>query len=526
MLLVIFLVTPLFLSDANKANAQFGMAVPVNDGVNNLKESGVSVFGVPTGLGLDGLAFLAANLIIARITDSIVSWINSGFQGSPAFIEDPGAWFEETADMASGALFEELGVSDFLCTPFAPIRASLIWNYQRSFRDYKCKLSDVVNNIENFARFTAGDFSGQGGWDTWFDITQNPQNNPYGIYVGAKIEMDRRISNALGLESNKLDWGKGFLSIQKCKTPDPNLPHGCKEYYPIETPGSIVESQLNNALDSERGRIMVADEINEILSALLNQLVTQVFASGLSNVGGGGTITPGANSDFTVSCAATPTEPIFLNPQTQITQPVTYRATVVGGVGPTNYSWTLSGNPAAVAPATSLNLGSATVGPLTYSATGVGQQTARVSVTKDTGTGVVTKYATCNLNVLADPPLRIESCSVTPSVVHWQYTSTPEPGYVNPTWTVRASGGVLTPGTTTPATDMGYCIFDWWIGSQYHWVITSPLVGTPSGSQCQLTTDYRVHGQATGDVFTNITIHSGSQTTGPQQCGPITTLYP
>ena len=530
LLFIVFVVTPFFMTNPEKANAQLGL-VPVTVPALEIKETGPSVFGVPTGIGLDGLAFVAANLVIARITDSIVSWINSGFQGSPAFIQDPGGWFTETADIVSGGLFEELGIADFLCTPFAPIRFALIWNYnERKFTpDYRCKLSNAINNIENFVSFTSGDFTGQGGWDTWFEISQNPANNPYGLYLGAQLELDRRVARAIGIENEKLNWGDGFLSIQKCRVPDPTLPHGCKEYYPIETPGSIVETQLNNALDSELGRITVADEINEILSALLNQLVTQVFAGGLSNMGGGGTINPGSGADFTVSCSVTPTTPIHLQPQTGITQPIIFRSNVVGGVGPTTYSWALTGNPAPAAPATTIELGGSVVTPVTYSATGVGPQTARVGVTKDTGVGIVTKYATCSINVLADPPLTLESCSVSPSVIPWIHGNPPPPppaGYVNPTWTVNASGGALAPSTTTPSTDMGYCIFDWWVGTQYHWVITAPLVGSPAGSRCQLTTYHNVHGQVSGDLFTNVTIHSGGQTSGPRQCGPLTTTYP
>lgn len=519
-LLIAFIITPIFLANPSKASAQIGMAVPVSDQPLELKETGFSIFGVPTGISLDGLAFIAANLIIARITDSIVSWINSGFQGSPAFIQDPAGWFVETADMASGALFEELGIADFLCTPFAPIRIALIWNYQQKkfTRDYKCKLSDVAGN---FNSFISGDFVGQGGWDQWFNITQNPSNNPFGVYVGAQIEMDSRIANAIGLENNKLDWGKGFLSIQKCKVPDPSLPHGCKEYYPIETPGSVVEAQLNNTLDSEGRRINVADEMNEILSALANQLVTRVFQSGLSRASGGGTIDPNASSDFVVSCSVNPTDPIYLNAQTRISQPVTFSANVVGGVGPTTYAWTLSGSPSPAAPATTINLTTQSPTPVTYSTVGVGTQTARVSVTKDTGLGFTTKYATCNINVLADPPLKIDSCSVRPSVIHWQYGATSTPGYVDPTWSIYARGGALAPNSTN---DMGYCVFDWYASGVNHWVISAPLVGSPAGSRCDLTMYYRIYGQNIGDLFTNVTVHSGGQTTGPQQCGPLTTL--
>lgn len=530
-LIISFVMAPIYFSGASEARAFVGIlqqTVPVTNPVNDLKESGVSVFGVTLPISLDGLAFMAANVVIAQITDSIVNWINSGFQGSPAFIQDPGGWLLETADRVTGAFIEDLGLEDFLCRPFAPIRFSLIYNYNRSFkRDYRCKLSDVINNVENFADFTnnTGGFSRQGGWNTWFDVTQNPSNNPYGVYIGAQLELDRRIADAVGLEQDKLNWGKGFLSIQRCKVwdtadgkePGPDnpvsgtLPHECKEYGPIETPGSIVEGQLNNALDSELRRISVADEINEILSALVNQLVVQAFSAGVSNLKSGNIIT-----DLEVSCGYTSTsEKVFLNPPTSPNSaPVSWKANVVGGGGDTTYSWSLTGEPQAVIPP--LPLTNSSLAPVTYSTPG--EKTAKITVTKKLDGRTVEKSASCSLNVLPNPPLEVTSCSVAPS-------SIPRKKEVKATWTLLAKGGASTPEPTMPD-KMGFCIFTGFgdrspgIGFGY----SVPLKGSTTGSSCS----FEHAGDFFDDLgphFMTVFVNSGTQSTS-EQCGPLIITNP
>ncbi len=541
LLFIIFVTTPVFLAGPKNVNAQFGgassfaggaaLAVPTSDVVLGPKEAGISVFGVTLPISLDGLAYMAANVVIAQITDSIVTWIDSGFQGSPAFIEDPGAWFLETADMVSGAFIEELGAEDLLCDPFAPIRITLSYNYNRSFpRDYRCKLSDVIENVENFAKFTAGDFTGQGGWQSWFNITQNRQNNPYGVYFGAQIELDRRIANAIGRESDTLNQGKGFLSMRRCKVwdtangqePGPNNPtsgtlqHDCKEYGPIETPGSIVEDQLNRALGSELNRIEVADEINEILSALVNQLVKTVFTAGLSNVSHGNIFDPGSvNADFEVSCSYSPNEPLFLDPPTVTqTEQVKWKVSVLGGAGETTYRWSFTGDPIPVA--TPFILTNATVTPVVYSSAGV--KTTKVEVEKETEFGKIKKTANCSLTVLPNPPLEVTSCNVVPPSIRREQ----QPDEMA-MWTLKASGGVSIPNPNIPF-NMGFCIFTGQ-SDDGPFGISVPLTGTTLESSCSLTTGAEFFDRS-GEHYVNVLVSSGEQSVTRQGCGPLIILDP
>lgn len=327
----------LFATKTERAHAQ---VVPVLDAPNLAQNTLLT----NKELVLDGILTASAKVIIGNITNSIVTWINSGFQGSPAFVDDPGAFLTDVADQVAGNFIagSELG---FMCQPFAlDIRVALAINYSSAYvqRNY-CRLSDVVSNTENFAKFTNGDFS-QGGWNSFFEISQNPSNNPLGAQLVAQTEMTRRLFNAVGLKEQELNWGEGFLSFRECIASNEETGE-CAEYGPIQTPGSVIEEQLNSTLGTDLRQLELADEINEIVGALVGQLVKTVFTKGLSSFAPGGSSygtygggTAGPSVPLTVSCSPN---------ATQITagSSVSWTAYVYGGLpGTVTYYW--SGDPA------------------------------------------------------------------------------------------------------------------------------------------------------------------------------------
>jgi hypothetical protein len=104
----------------------------------------------------------------------------------------------------------------------------------------------------------------------------------------AQQELSMKITNAKGEQTELLGWGKGFLSSQTCEKIEG------KEICKTVTPGTAIESSLNDALAAPGRRIEVADEMNEIFAALFNQLVTQAFsgAGGLLGLTGSGGSSP------------------------------------------------------------------------------------------------------------------------------------------------------------------------------------------------------------------------------------------
>ncbi len=281
---------------------------------------------------LDTIATTLAKQLIRQITASVVNWINTGFEGSPSFIQNPGSFFLDVADQVTGEFLAQAGgpLTD-LCSPFSiDIRLALAFKYRPNIpKRYECTLGKIITNSKNAIEgasingFTAGDFR-QGGWPAFVSLTTEPQNNVFGAYLQADSELSLRVANAQVSKKDEISNGKGFLSWRdpKCKQA---IKQAKEDYYkersdqgtgegdytgperdyegtgeapsalkasendcPIQTPGSLIVSNLETSINGPLHELELVDSINEIVNALAAQLVTQVLQKGLGAVSGSG----------------------------------------------------------------------------------------------------------------------------------------------------------------------------------------------------------------------------------------------
>lgn len=241
---------------------------------------------------LDGIGWTIAKTALSSMIRSLINWVNSGFQGSPAFITDLKQHLINTLDQAAGEFISSLGgIGEFICSPFRlDVQAALAINYQQARTGMPsggdqnmCRLSDIGSNIENFFDGMSND------WNDWLRVTSNPQNTPLGAYFAAEASLNARLINEAGTVMAEANWGQGFLSQKVCETSESGQQQSCR----IVTPGQIIADQVNGAVGSGRDVLIQADEINELIGALLNQLVLQVMGGvngllGLSQDSGSG----------------------------------------------------------------------------------------------------------------------------------------------------------------------------------------------------------------------------------------------
>lgn len=244
---------------------------------------------------LDGLAWEVANLAIQSMTKSIVNWINSGFEGSPAFVTDLRTNLRGVGDAVAARFFEELANQEIATTPFQDkvLDAVRLGYYLRtSPESFYTRHPYTLDQVSPDARaFLEGDFS-QGGWDAWFSTVMNPQNNPFGAQELANQALENAVAGATGDRLEELSWNRGFLSWRgKCTTPAPagsatdlSGADNCLGYE-IRTPGTVIMESLNKVEGVPFDRLVSADEFNEIIGALLNQLALAILGGG---EGGGG----------------------------------------------------------------------------------------------------------------------------------------------------------------------------------------------------------------------------------------------
>jgi len=267
--------------------------------------AGAAASGVTAGLTgtivakeftLDGIAFIVGKAIISSIIGSLIKWINSGFKGKPAFIQDVKRFLIDAADRAAGEYINSLGgIGSFICSPFQlDIQIALAVKYQQA-REHdepdECRISGIVDNLEEFYNNTFNDSS----LEDFITITSDPeQYTPYGQLLSAEANMRVRLANAKGQVLTEADWGGGFLSGKICQMIEGSK--GPKESCAISKPGQVIAGTLNKALGAGQDQLVEADEINEIIAALIAQLANQAITGAAGLLGltpGTGYTTPG-----------------------------------------------------------------------------------------------------------------------------------------------------------------------------------------------------------------------------------------
>lgn len=287
--------------------------------------------------GLNSVIYIAAKMLLNTLTQSVVNWINSGFEGSPTFVQNPQGYFTDLADQASGAFITQLGMEGILCSPFKlPVLYGLKIKYSYSvpsMKKFQCTLGEAAEEWDDFMN----DFV-NGGWDRWLSINTNEMNNPYGAYFASVNEIERK--RAAAAERGKLEatWGSGFVSLKKCdgggtqdsfcdkqcghlkasnnadcfnSCPEEDLScqaqcdagydecyGGCVDVSMSSselcnvtggamkntTPGKIIADQLTGALNKPAEGLNLVQDINQLLSAVFDALVNQLIGQGLASL--------------------------------------------------------------------------------------------------------------------------------------------------------------------------------------------------------------------------------------------------
>ena len=258
---------------------------------------------------LDTLAYNVGQCTLNAITDSIILWIQGGFNGSPNFAINPNQLFGELASTVSGRLSQEvlgfnvLGLSLCNFTPtFTNDLSNSINLSNRSNKKFNAQLrcpfgtGPLINfKASDFYKVGKKSFQQNGGWQA-FEASLDDRGNPFGATLITQRELANRQETEKSVMEKKLSQGNGFLDIiddSTCVYPITQAefnaidwsddPKGKKIYQKMycntTTPGKIVESQLTDSLGINMTRLNTADNMNKIITALITAALKGAVSS-------------------------------------------------------------------------------------------------------------------------------------------------------------------------------------------------------------------------------------------------------
>jgi hypothetical protein len=236
----------------------------------------------------DGLFFSIAKEALQQMTQDIIEWVNSGFDGDPAFVTDLEGYLQSVADNVAGSFIYEDGLSSVCSAYQLDVRTAIAKQYQeRQYGGFEeeaaCTIEDSESDLNAFldGEFRAGD------WSLWFEVVLNPEETPIGAFIGGTVALNEAINTEAQIELQYLDYGNGFFSQKVCSGV------GQEEECTITTPGSIIQDMLSFSLTTPARTLIEADEMNEVLGALFSNLANQALSgiNGLLGLGGNATWT-------------------------------------------------------------------------------------------------------------------------------------------------------------------------------------------------------------------------------------------
>src|SRR3989344_5665225 len=227
----------------------------------------------------DGASTVLLEMARATLVRSILDWARTGFNGSPAFVQNLKGYFEGIGDEIAAEFITGAGL-DALCSPFAlDIRAALILQFEKDRKNgegiNKCTFTDISKNIKNAGKsgkkaFTSEDF---------FKVYSSPVNTPQGAYADALGALSISITNKKGERTKLLDFGKGLLSKEECFDLGPD-----KQVCQIITPGDTIANSINKTLGLGQDALVTADEINEMIGAFLSYVMQNSLKEGITKI--------------------------------------------------------------------------------------------------------------------------------------------------------------------------------------------------------------------------------------------------
>lgn len=274
------------------------VSVPITDAVSNIYLG--TIDGVTAAsasfqdvgkMNLDGFAYKVAQCTLSQLTNSIVSWIKGGFNGSPKFAVDTRALFQDIAKGVSADFINQ--IKNLQSCKFTPTFIDDLTNsIDRSARKrqpprIKCPFPEQVVKASQFYN----DFSAT-GWQG-MRMALKDSGNPFGVNVLTSEELASRQAEAAATEKEKKSWSNGFADIidtENCNYPsdvqdalDDTASEVAPEtkafwektYCPTTTPGKIVGDQLTKSIGAEQDRLGLADNMNKIISALIGELTKE-----------------------------------------------------------------------------------------------------------------------------------------------------------------------------------------------------------------------------------------------------------
>ena len=228
-------------------------------------EGNLTIGGVNLGISWDGLGYCVANAAIKYIKSATMNMINTGFNGNPAFVQNPQQFFNDISNVEANQFVNSLNTSSISPALQGVVAKNLVSDYNSNFNGSQANTWTPAQT-QSYDSFVSGSPSGF-SLTNLFNVSQNPSNNFYGSQMMAQNQMQSQIAGKVGLQAEQLSWNGGWLSAQNCQTV--NGQQVCN----VVTPGSSISAASNNTQNLSNLRLASQSKFDQIIQSLVQEMV-------------------------------------------------------------------------------------------------------------------------------------------------------------------------------------------------------------------------------------------------------------
>ncbi|HEY1037096.1 MAG TPA: hypothetical protein VGE62_00775 [Candidatus Paceibacterota bacterium] len=260
-----------------------------NTTLDTSARSGQLIMGVPIGASFDAIAWCLLNGTIEAIADATIAWANSGFEGSPAFLENPETFFQELADIEAQNFISSVAYNTAGYNVCEPFRVELAIGLANSYSNQtgrnrfnkvaSCSMDQMQAALMSSSVGYGVEVGGGPGknkdltgyWTAWGQARKS-QNNVWGSWIAANDFLYGEIEKKGNTVKFELGLNNGWLNFARCEDQEAAKKgdrSSCKTY----TPGSLVQSSLEKNLDIPKDRLVMAQKFDQVISAVIENLI-------------------------------------------------------------------------------------------------------------------------------------------------------------------------------------------------------------------------------------------------------------
>lgn len=233
------------------------------------------------------------NQIIHTLVKQVVDWIKGG--GRPQFVTNWSGFLDNTINSVGGAIIES--ILPEVCGPLGPLARIALKRPPNLQTKVGCSLDRIGVNLNNFYRRFSN-----GGWVA-YTSSFAPSGNFFGTIVQASDFVKKRVGQEADAKEKETDGG--FKSLKICSDgsrPEPGVytictNADCSASYEAEcpdgkpsrvtSPGGVAGGLAKKAIaDSPIDKIVNSQDIEALVSALVDSFMNKLIQSGVSGITG------------------------------------------------------------------------------------------------------------------------------------------------------------------------------------------------------------------------------------------------